>query len=424
MKFKQYFIDIFRPNPNRDTVIDAVRVLSVLSVLAFHVVTSILKIGEFEGQKHFVLNMPPILQPLWHGEKGVDAFFLISATVLGISLFSKLKSFDFSDALSFYKKRFWRIYPLFFVALVLYSAFNWSYHGKYFWSNLFLVNNLIEGQISIIPVGWSLLVEVQYYALLPLLFLVLKKIKYKFQIILTLIALSFMCCALRLMQYPELYMRPLTDLLLAEDRSVLLNKMGKVFYEANSTRFGAFAVGLLLAYIKVFEFHRIKFLFSRKINSVVFFTLAILCILAGSAMPVYHPDSFWYSNFNTVLHFCYLMSVRQIFAFGLMLLILGSWCSNWCVFRFLKSVSKSRIWLPISCLSYPMYLFHFPFLNVAISAVCRNVDSKQISSISFQQGFGIFCLATLLTFIFSIPCHVFVERPLIEYGKRSDNDLI
>ena len=421
MRFKEYFREIFSPNPNQDDVIDAVRALSVLSIIAFHVVVGVLQIWDHQGQKNYILEMPTLLQPLWHGEKGVDAFFLISATVLGIPLFLKLQNFDLKAAGAFYKKRFWRIYPLFLMALIIYTAGQWNYFGKYFWTNLFLINNLIDGQRTIIPVGWSLLVEVQYYVLLPILFFALKKFRNKLGILIALLVSSFVLCAIRLLQNPELYLRPLTDLFLAVDRADFTNKMGNLFYEANSTRYGAFAVGLLLAYLKVFESETLKKFFASSKNAALVFSAAILCLYIGSAIPVYHPDSYWYQNFNTHLHFLYLISVRQIFAIGLALLILGCWYSEMSVFRVLKRLCKSRFWLPFSRLSFPIYLFHFPFIAVAAAIVFRTLDPKTIASVSLLQGVGIFSLAAALTIIFSIPCYIFVERPFIERGKAKQS---
>ena len=263
MKTKDYFNEIFTKNPNQDSVIDAIRALSVLSIIAFHVVVGIIQIYSHEKAVQYVLNMPDILQPLWHGEKGVDAFFLISAVVLGIPLFIKLDTFDLGAARAFYKKRFYRIYPLFFVALALYTIAQWSYFGKYFFTNALLINNFIEGHRTIIPVGWSLLVEVQYYAVLPLLFLFLKQIKPKLAALFALFAASFAACAFRLTQYPDLYLRPITDIFLADDRSAFTTRIGNLFYEANLTRFGPFIVGLILAYLKVNHAEKLRQFFKK-----------------------------------------------------------------------------------------------------------------------------------------------------------------
>ena len=418
MKTKEYFKEIFAVNPKQDAVIDAVRAISVLSIIAFHVIVGIIQLYDFEQAKKYILEMPSILQPLWHGEKGVDAFFLISATVLGIPLFKYLNQFDGKAALAFYKKRFWRIYPLFLFALILYTAAQWRYFGKYFWSNLFLINNLIEGQRTIIPVGWSLLVEVQYYALLPLLFFALKKTKYQMSLLWALIAASFITCAYRLVQNPELYLRPLTDIFLAEDRSQFTTKLGHEFYEANLTRFGPFAVGLLLAYLRINKSDKLKEIFKSTTLSIMALISAVIFIVYGSAVPVYHPLSFYYDSFSPEKHFLFLISVRQVFAFGLMLLILGCWYSENAVFRLINRVFHLRFWIPFSRLSFPIYLFHFPFIAVAAVAVFGTTDVKSILSVSFPQGLAIFILATVLTVIFSIPLYIYLERPLTNRGKN------
>ena len=94
MVTKAYFNEIFEKNPKQDPVIDGVRGLSVLSIIAFHVLVGITQIFDHEKAKEFILGLPAYLQPLWHCEKGVDAFFLLSALVLGIPLFKKIDSFD------------------------------------------------------------------------------------------------------------------------------------------------------------------------------------------------------------------------------------------------------------------------------------------------------------------------------------------
>lgn len=418
LKTKEYFKEIFATNPKQDAVIDAVRAISVLSIIAFHVIVGIIQLYDFEQAKRYILEMPSILQPLWHGEKGVDAFFLISATVLGIPLFKYLNQFDKKAALAFYKKRFWRIYPLFLFALILYTAAQWSYFGKYFWSNLFLINNLIEGERTIIPVGWSLLVEVQYYALLPLLFFALKKTKYQMSILWALIAASVAACAYRLLQNPELFTRPLTDIFLAEDRSQFTTKLGHEFYEANLTRFGPFAIGLLLAYLRIHKSEKLKEIFKSTILSVAALVFSAAFIVYGSAIPVYHPLSFYYDAFSPEKHFLFLITVRQVFAFGLMLLILGCWYSENVVFKLINRVFHLRFWIPFSRLSFPIYLFHFPFIAVAAVAVFGTTDVKSILSVSFPQGVAIFVLATVLTLIFSIPLYIYLERPLTNRGKN------
>ncbi|MGZ3724930.1 MAG: acyltransferase family protein [Pseudobdellovibrio sp.] len=415
---KKYFKEIFATNDKQDSLIGGIRAFSVLSIIAFHVTVGIIQVYDFEKSKNYILNMPWYLQPLWHGEKGVDAFFLISALVLGIPLFKKIESFDWQATKDFYRKRFFRIYPLFFVALLLYTAGQWSYFGKYFFSNLFLINNLIPGERTIIPVGWSLLVEVQYYALLPILLWVLAKSKHRLKILIALFVSSFATCGYRLLTHPQLYQRHLTDIFLAKDRSEFTSQLGEFMYESNMTRYGAFSVGLILAYLKVRHEDKVKQFFQNQLAGISALTLAIVFILFGAALPLYHPDSFYYQNFSENLNFFVFITQRQSFSTGLMLIILGCWYSNWLPFVNLKKFFSAKFWLPFSRLSFPIYLFHFPFVAVAAVLVFGTVKVEEITHVSFTQGALIFVLAALFTVLFSIPLYVFIERPFIEKGKK------
>ena len=417
MRKNPYFQEIFAVNEKQDYVIDAIRALSVLSIIAFHVVVGILQIYDFEKSKEYILSMPAALQPLFHGEKGVDAFFLISGLVLGLPLFKRLPGFDFAATKDFYKKRFFRIYPLFLVALLLYTAGQWSYFGKYFFSNLFLINNLIPGERTIIPVGWSLLVEVQYYAVLPLFLILLKKSNQKLGLLALGVLLSVVACALRLFAHPELYTRPMTDVFLASDHSNFTTLVGEYLYESNLTRFGPFVIGLMLAYLRVARNERLKLLFSNSTAGLLIFIGSILCVGLTAALPIYNPQSFYYQSFSPGLNFLFLATHRQVFASGLGLLILGCWYSPLSIFAGFRSLFKSRFWLPLSRLSFSIYLFHFPFVAIAAVMVFGTTNVKEVLSVSFVQGLILFVLATLLTILFSIPMYVYVERPFIEKGR-------
>jgi peptidoglycan/LPS O-acetylase OafA/YrhL len=417
----KYFKEIFAFNSRQDSVIDAVRAISVLSIIAFHVTVGITQIYDFERTKNYILSMPAFLQPLWQGEKGVDAFFLISALVLGIPLFKRLDFFNKQETWSFYKKRFFRIYPLFLVALIIYTITQWSYFGKYFFSNLFLINNLIDGERTIIPVGWSLLVEVQYYAILPL-FLWLLKISPRRGFLLSAGVLSsFFICYWRLSQHQDLFLRPLTDIFLAEDHSQFTTLIGEYLYESNLTRFGPFAVGLLLAYFKVKHEDKMKNLFQNYKTSIVIFIAGLLLWAFGIGIPVYDPRSFYYNPFSSSFNEFYLSVHRQVFALGLAVFIAGSWYSDFAPFSFLRRMSNSRFWLPFSRLSFPIYLFHFPFVAIAAVIVFGTTNVKDIVTVGFFQGFSLFVLASVLTLIFSIPLHIYIERPFIERGRAKSN---
>lgn len=418
MNTKKYFKEIFEKNENHDPVIDGIRALSILSIIVFHIVVGIIQIFDHDKAKEYILSMPSLLQPLWHGEKGVDAFFLLSALVIGIPFFKNIEKFDMKYATTFLKKKLLRIYPLFFVALVLYTIAQWKHFGKYFFSNLFFLNNIISGERTIIPVGWFLTVEIQYFVLTPILFLILKKIKYRGLALTALFLSSVVACAAVLLKMPNLYIRPITDLFLAQDRGEFSDQLGRFFYESPLTRYGPYLAGFLLAYLRVFYSDRLAVFFKCKTASTMTFVIATLFITTPIIMPIYDPNSWFYRPFSAEINFWTLITSRQIFALGIALLILGGWYSLGGVLKAASRLLGWKIWGPISKLSFPMYLFHFPFIALAAAMAFGTINPKEIISVGIAQGILIFLLATLLTFIFSIPFYIYIERPIIERGKK------
>lgn len=400
-----------------DPVIDGIRALSVLSIIAFHVVVGVIQVFSHAKAKDYIMNMPATLQPLWHGEKGVDAFFLLSGLVIGASLFKNWPRFNLKVARIFISKKFYRIYPLFLLALIVYTAAQWTHFGKYFFSNLFFLNNIIPGERTIIPVGWFLTVEVQYFLLVPPLFLSLKNTKFPGAALAALFVFSTIISAVVLVRNPQLYLRPITDLFLAPDKAAFSTLMGKAFYESNLTRFGPFVAGVLLSYLRLFYSVKITDFF--KSNSLSIFALCAACAFTVFPVttPIYDLGSWYYQPFSKGLNFFYLAFSRQSFAIGIAIFILG--CSSGGLgFRSVSKILHWRAWKPISSLSFPIYLFHFPFIAVAAVAIFGTTNIAEVENISLAQGAGIFFLATLLTTVFSVPLYIYVERPLVEFGKN------
>mgnify|MGYP000276432631 CR=1 FL=1 len=418
MNTKKYFKEIFETNKKHDPVVDGIRALSVLSIIVFHIVVGIIQVFDHDKAKQYILDIPSLLRPLWHGEKGVDAFFLLSALVVGIPFFKNIEKFDLHTAKVFLKKKLLRIYPLFFIALVLYTIAQWSYFGKYFFSNLFFLNNIISGERTIIPVGWFLTVEVQYFVLTPLLFLALKKIKYRGVALTALFLSSIVVCAAVLLKTPGLYTRPITDLFLAQDRGEFSDQIGRLFYESPLTRYGPYVAGFLLAYLRVFYSAKLAELFKNKLASAFALGIAAIFIIVPITVPMYDPNSWFYRPFSVSRNFWTLVVSRQVFATGIALIILGGWYSFGGVFKVTSRILGWRAWGPISKLSFPMYLFHFPFIAIAAVITFGTTNTNMIISIGIIQGMMIFLLATALTFIFSIPFYIYIERPIIERGKK------
>ncbi len=106
---------------------------------------------------------------LWgFASTGVDLFFVLSGYVFAPYLFGKPLSLR-----SHLIRRFFRLYPLYLLALMLYIALHLpaAEAWDHFWAHLFLVHTLASLEIANFynPAFWSLPPEVEYYLLLPLL---------------------------------------------------------------------------------------------------------------------------------------------------------------------------------------------------------------------------------------------------------------
>ena len=140
--------------------IDGLKGIAIIMILIFHASLAI------QGETYF-LNFREKVE---HLSRGVHLFFIIS----GFSLFHsalqegvKKKFF----AIRFYIKRFFRIFPLWWMAVILYRfQFTNDESVFHFLATFFLFFGIFENAwtICIVPVGWSLFVEESFYLFFPL----------------------------------------------------------------------------------------------------------------------------------------------------------------------------------------------------------------------------------------------------------------
>jgi peptidoglycan/LPS O-acetylase OafA/YrhL len=96
------------------------------------------------------------------GRVGVVAFFLVSGYVIPLSL-------ERQSLRTFCVRRFFRLYPVYWIALAAYVAVAWSDVSHDVLSPPRLVLNLLMvqgavGAVSILPPGWTLGIELVFYA--------------------------------------------------------------------------------------------------------------------------------------------------------------------------------------------------------------------------------------------------------------------
>jgi peptidoglycan/LPS O-acetylase OafA/YrhL len=172
----KHWLDAWHVNPsaNRDyDFIDGLRGVAILMVVICH---------------HFYVN--PKSGPatlfvgalLESGGQGVQLFFALSGFLISWPFWKrKFASSAVVVPPGYSRRRFWKIYPPLALSLVIFTPFYILFKND--WSYLPLAARWLAGIPFLLPVNgklnpvmWTLVIEVQFYALLPLLFLALRRV--------------------------------------------------------------------------------------------------------------------------------------------------------------------------------------------------------------------------------------------------------
>jgi len=123
------------------------------------------------GGDVFPFNRQSIAYLFKAADIGVSYFFILSGFVMVIAYGDKQQV----NAAGYFKNRISRIYPVYFLALGLVTGYyllkGWEVDIKAFGLNLFVLQAWVPPYpLSLNYTGWSLAVELFYYALFPVLF--------------------------------------------------------------------------------------------------------------------------------------------------------------------------------------------------------------------------------------------------------------
>lgn len=157
--------------------IDSLRGVAILLVILVHTSQTIDSLSYF------------ISRSAKFGQMGVQLFFVLSALTLCFSI--EKKKISSRELLRFYLRRFFRIAPLYYCGILLYSSFNIYYNYstnnaiqisepytvKAILANVFLLHGMVpEANNSIVPGGWSIGTEMVFYGIFPFLFLLYRNV--------------------------------------------------------------------------------------------------------------------------------------------------------------------------------------------------------------------------------------------------------
>jgi len=152
--------------------IDALRGIAALSIVIYHVY-------GIAGSAYPLYIIPDRFIGL--ALTGIPLFFIISAFTLYLSLDKKEK--EKKKFLKFYLRRFFRIAPLFYFLLLFVLLDGFIMHnGGFSWSEVlanftFTFNLLPKFSESLFSDGWTVGVEMLFYSVLPLIYIVVNNIR-------------------------------------------------------------------------------------------------------------------------------------------------------------------------------------------------------------------------------------------------------
>ncbi len=142
--------------PNRIVQLDALRAFAIILVFNVHFFGALIPKNYFVEKDSFLFQVFSVLNA---GAIGVDLFFVISGYLIYKNLVER-SELSFSVFLT---KRIRRLYPVFFISVVIYFLRYYYKSPQYLLANFTFTASLFKNVINYNHVTWSLLYEWLFY---------------------------------------------------------------------------------------------------------------------------------------------------------------------------------------------------------------------------------------------------------------------
>lgn len=322
------------------------------------------------------------------GSHGVQLFYIASALTLCMSWHYR-SHIESSPVRNFFIRRFFRIAPMFYLAIIFYawlygmSPRYWAPNGLEWWffplTALFINGYYPETINSIVPSGWSIAVEMNFYLVLPFL---LKAITDKKR------ALAFVVLSIGLDRLSKIAFEHIYFGYFSPEQQYLVSDFTGLNFFA---QLPVFAFGIATYYFYLEKESAKRFLPYLWGVLVVFFVGATL------VMP---PNVFD----KIVGHHIFAGAL-----FALITLTLASFPYSLFVNRYITSIGK---------VSFSMYLSHFAFLEVF-----KFYNFTSLFPESIVGSLSGYLLVALLSFSISVVFYNYIELKGMAFAKSLINTL-
>jgi exopolysaccharide production protein ExoZ len=352
-------------NRSKHGYIDVLRGIAILLVIMVH-----------SSQAYDTLD-PLISKYTAEGARGVQLFFITSALTLMISWNAR------NDGIrSFYIRRLFRIAPMFWLAIPFFLFLNgteksyWAPEGIHFWqvALTFLFVHGFEPQsiTSVVPGGWSIAVEMTFYAIFPVLVNVIKTWKS---------ALASFVSAIILADFLVL----IVPMFWIDETPAMASNFAFLWFP---NQFPCFLLGILVYFIiqKV------------EISTWLAIALILTAIIVALILPILN---------NLPIQNHLVFSV----VFGVLIFGLANIRTSYLEVTSIRFIGR---------ISYSAYFWHFAILKVIFLAQQNGYDFFKLNDphhpvISFII---LYVFVVILSCIFSWLTYLKIELPFIAIGNR------
>jgi peptidoglycan/LPS O-acetylase OafA/YrhL len=374
---------------NRFPALHGMRVLGILSVIAYHVT------WIFMAEQGILLDEGFFTQSLAIFF-GMDLFFVLSGFLIGsILLRSIVPGRGLQHIRRFYLRRVFRTFPSYYLVLtVLALAFEMTARQRHhlIWEYVYGTNFLpLDRGSTVMFWGWSLALEEQFYLAVPLLFLLLQRLRGDRMRLGLLTALWLSALAIRLGIFYR-HAGQWSDMEL----------YGAVYFRTH-TRFDPLVAGIILAVV-----HQrwgkdiagwLKQPFHRALLALPALAGFWFLLRAPATLPEHAQvlRLFLWGTVTSVMYLC--------------LVPLALYGEGWVV-SFLSAPFFRRL----ATLGYGVYLVHIPIIDHIMVPAGRAAQTRQWSMLLVWPA------ALVSTFVLSLAVayalHVLVEKPSLKLRDK------
>ena len=392
-------------------IVDGLRAIGILLVIAFHVVVGLTRLLESDGVQDYMNALPGLMNIAWQA-LGSEIIFLFSGFLLSYLLLRELDRDGRIDIRSFYLKRVARIVPLYLVALAFYALL-FDFEPMELLLNLLFVSKIFDAT-TIIPVGWSLEVMVQAYLLLPFVVLLLVRGRHTMLKALVAVILSLAVRFIALYLNPDSYQVPIYTFFFGGSVS---DKQDDLYYLL-LYRSTPFLLGFILAWLVRAHNATLERLLRGTAPVFLLFTASVVLVGVFGWLPFHNPQSGIHELVTNDFWLWYWTVQRFGFALGVSGFALCAWYARGRLFNPLRRILELGVWGRVSRNIYSIYLFHPLFLIPAAAIGFRTIEKEEVVPIHVLEVLATVVVAAVLSTLVAGLLTRFVEQPSQSWIRR------